>query len=66
MNKLEGLLKSNTTRKGHIEHHFTTFASTTIVFIDVKKNLKTTEKNVLNVKGQILAECVAMLRFPME
>lgn len=37
MNKPEGLLESNVTRKGRIEHHFTTFDSVSIVFVEIKR-----------------------------
>ena len=39
VNKPEGLLDAEFTKKGRIEHHFYAVSSISIVFIEVKKNL---------------------------
>ena len=56
VNKPEGLLDSEFTKKGRIEHHFYAVNSVSIVFIEVKKAL-VIGKGKLNVVAQILAEC---------
>ncbi|KAN0073248.1 hypothetical protein V8E54_008468 [Elaphomyces granulatus] len=58
VNKPEGLLESEFTRKGRIEHHFIAVESISIVFIEVKKVLAVGNAG-LNMKAQVLAECAA-------
>ena len=62
LNKPEGLLEDEFTKKGRIEHHFIAVDSVSIVFIEVKKVL-TLGKSGLDVKGQVLAECAGMLKW---
>jgi hypothetical protein len=58
VNKPEGLLDAEFTKKGRIEHHFYAVSSISIVFIEVKKNL-VVGKGKLDIIGQVLAECAA-------
>ncbi|KAL1965980.1 hypothetical protein VTN77DRAFT_4920 [Rasamsonia byssochlamydoides] len=58
INKPGGLLESEFSKKGRIEHHFVAVDAISIVFIEVKKIL-TTGKHALDTKGQVLAECAA-------
>lgn len=59
VNKPEGILDSQITKKGRIEHHFTAVKSISIIFIEVKKNFAL-GKNLLDTKAQVLAECAGM------
>jgi hypothetical protein len=58
VNKPEGLLDAEFTKKGKREHHFYAVSSISIVFIEVKKNL-VVGKGKLDIIGQVLAECAA-------
>ena len=60
INKPEGFLEREFTKKGRIEHHFVAVDSVSIVFIEVKKAW-TLGKSGLDVKAQVLAECAGML-----
>jgi hypothetical protein len=60
VNKPEGLLDSEFTRKGRIEHHFYAMGPVSIVFIEVKKTY-VLGKGRLDVIAQVLAECTGML-----
>jgi len=55
INKPEGLLDSEFSKKGRIEHHFYAMNSISIVFIEVKKTY-TIGKARLDVIAQVLAE----------
>jgi hypothetical protein len=63
INKPVGLLDSEFTRRGRIEHHFYAVDSVSIVFIEVKKSL-VTGKGRLDVIAQVLAESAGMSDFP--
>jgi hypothetical protein len=56
VNKPEGFLDAEFTKKGRIEHHFFTVDLISIVFIEVKKTL-VVGKGKLDIIGQVLAEC---------
>jgi len=58
VNHPEGLLDSEFTRRGRIEHHFYAVNSISIVFIEVKKTLVVGRRK-LDIIGQVLAECAA-------
>jgi hypothetical protein len=58
VNRPEGLLESEVTKKGRIEYHFNALRSVSIVFIEVKK-VYTVGKDRLDVVAQVLAECAA-------
>jgi len=58
VNKPEGLLDAEFTKKGRIEHHFYAFYSVTIVFLEIKKNY-ILDDGRLDVIAQVLAECAA-------
>jgi hypothetical protein len=60
-NNPEGLLESEFTKKGRIEHHFITVKSASIVFIEVKKTMFTGQGRQLDVIGQVLAECAGTI-----
>ena len=62
-NKPEGLLDSEFTRRGRIEHHFCTMSSVGIVFIEVKKSWALGRAR-LDVIAQVLAESAGMSDFP--
>ena len=59
INKPEGLLEAEYTKKGRIEHHFYAMNSISIVFIEVKKEY-TMGSGRLDVIAQILAESAGM------
>jgi hypothetical protein len=63
INKPEGLLDSEFTKRGRIEHHFYAMDSVSIVFIEVKKSCAL-GKGKLDVIAQILAESAGMSDFP--
>ncbi|KAI9780040.1 MAG: hypothetical protein M1839_007022 [Geoglossum umbratile] len=58
VNKPEGLLDSEFTKRGKIEHHFYAMNSVSIVFFEVKK-VMAVGKGKLDVIAQVLAECAA-------
>ncbi|KAN0070542.1 hypothetical protein V8E54_011411 [Elaphomyces granulatus] len=58
VNKPEGLLEGEFTKKGRIKHHFIAVDSVSTVFMEVKEIL-TLSKSGLDIKGQVLAECAA-------
>src|SRR5437667_3015608 len=60
--KPEGLLDSEFTKKGRIEHHFYAMSSVSIVFFEVKKTY-TLGVGRLDVIAQVLAECAGMSEF---
>ena len=61
INKLEGLLEAEYTKKGRIEHHFYAMNSNSIVFIQVKKAyVYVIGDGRLDVVAQILAESAGM------
>ena len=62
INKPEGLLDAEFTKRGKIEHHFCSLSSVSIVFIEVKKNLFW-GKAKLDVIAQVLAESAGRLYF---
>ncbi|PGH12100.1 hypothetical protein AJ79_04499 [Helicocarpus griseus UAMH5409] len=53
-NKPEGLLESEVTQKGRIEHHFVALHSISVVFIEVKQVL-TVGRELLDAKAQFLS-----------
>jgi hypothetical protein len=59
VNKPEGLLEADFTKKGRIEHHFYAMNSISIVFIQVKKAYAMGSGR-LDVVAQILAESAGM------
>ena len=59
VNKPEGLLEAEFTKKGRIEHHFYAMNSISIVFIEVKKAYAMGSGR-LDVVAQILAESAGM------
>jgi hypothetical protein len=61
VNKPEGLLEGEFTKKGRIKHHFIAVDSVSTVFMEVKEIL-TLSKSGLDIKGQVLAECAAMFK----
>ena len=63
VNKPEGLLDAEFTKKGRIEHHFYAMSSISIVFIEVKKTY-TLGSGRLDVIAQILAESAGMSFLP--
>jgi hypothetical protein len=68
INKLEGLLESEFTKRGRIEHHFYAMQSVSIIFIEIKKEY-TSGTGRLDVLAQVLAESAGMpflfLHFPL-
>ena len=60
INKPEGLLDAEFTKRGKIEHHFCSLSSVSIVFIEVKKTL-VSGKAKLDVIAQVLAESAGRL-----
>jgi len=62
VNKPEGLLDSEFTKRGRIEHLFYAVNSVSIVFIEVKKTLFV-GKGKLDIIAQVLAECAGMFKF---
>jgi hypothetical protein len=58
VNKPEGVLDAQFTKRGRIEHHFYAMSSVSIVFIQVKKTY-VTGNGRLDVIVQVLAECDA-------
>ncbi|KAH0541742.1 hypothetical protein FGG08_003834 [Glutinoglossum americanum] len=58
VNKPEGLLDSEYTKRGRIEHHFYALNSVSIIFFEVKK-VVVVGKGKLDVIAQVLAECAA-------
>ena len=62
VNKPEGLLDAEFTKKGKIEHHFCSLSSVSIIFIEVKREF-VLGKGKLDVIGQVLAESAGMLYF---
>jgi hypothetical protein len=58
VNKPEGLLDAEFTKKGRIEHNFYAFHSVSIVFLEIKKNYILGDGR-LDVIAQVLAECAA-------
>lgn len=65
INKPEGLLDSDVTKKGRIEHHFYALDSISIVFLEVKKEMATGRAR-LDVIAQVLAECAGMSKHSHE
>jgi hypothetical protein len=59
VNKPEGLLEAEFTKKGRIEHHFYAMNSISIVFIEVEKAYAMGSGR-LDVVAQILAESAGM------
>ena len=59
INKADGLLEAEYTKKGRIEHHFYAMNSISIVFIEVKKTHAMGDER-LDVIAQILAESAGM------
>ena len=59
INKPEGLLEAEFTKKGRIKHHFYAMNSISIVFIEVKKAYVVGDGR-LDVVAQILAESAGM------
>ena len=59
VNKPEGLLEAEFTKKGRVEHHFYAMDSISIVFIEVKKTYAIGSAR-LDVVAQILAESAGM------
>jgi hypothetical protein len=64
INRPEGLLDAEFTKKGRIEHHFCCMNSVSIVFIEVKKSYVLGDGR-LDVIAQVLAESAGMLDFPL-
>src|SRR3954451_22398790 len=62
INRPEGLLEAEFTKKGRIEHHFCSMNSVSIVFIEVKKTYAM-GRGRLDVIAQALAECACMSDF---
>ncbi|OJD11012.1 hypothetical protein AJ78_08130 [Emergomyces pasteurianus Ep9510] len=58
INKPEGILDSEVTKRGRIEHHFLALKSVSIVFIEVKRELAT-GKHRMDMTAQVLAGCSA-------
>jgi hypothetical protein len=58
VNKPEGILDAEFTKRGRIEHHFYALNSVSIVFIEVKKTY-VFGKGRLDMIAQVLAECAA-------
>jgi hypothetical protein len=59
VNKPEGLLDFDLTKKGRIEYYFYALDSISIVFIEVKKEMVAGRAR-LDVIAQVLAECAGM------
>jgi len=64
INNPEGLLDAEFTKKGRIEHHFSSMNSVSIVFIEVEKTYAL-GKGRLDVIAQVLAESAGMSDFPL-
>jgi hypothetical protein len=64
INRPEGLLDAEFTKKGRIEHYFCSMNSVPIVFIEVKK-VYVLGDGRLDVIAQVLAESAGMLDFPL-
>jgi hypothetical protein len=64
VNNPEGLLDTEFTKKGRIEHHFCAVNSVSIVFIEVKKTYVMGEGR-LDIIAQVLAECAGMSDFSL-
>ena len=62
INKPEGLLESELTKRGRIEHHFYAMDSVSIVFVEVGKTF-VLGRGRLDVIMQVLAECAGMSSF---
>jgi hypothetical protein len=60
INKPEGMLEGEFTKRGRIEHYFYAINSVSIVFIEVKKSVAS-GRGRLDVIGQALAESAGML-----
>jgi len=63
VNKPEGLLDSEFTKKGRIEHHFYAIGSISVIFIEIKKTY-TVGRGRLDVIAQVLAESAGMFELP--
>jgi len=59
INKPEGLLEAEFTKRGRIEHHFYAMNSASIIFIEIKKNYITGDGR-LDLVAQVLAESAGM------
>jgi len=64
INRPEGLLDAEFTKRGRIEHHFCSMNSVSIVFIEAKK-VYVLGDGRLDVIAQVLAESAGMLDFPL-
>ena len=64
INKPEGLLDSEFTKRGRIEHHFCSMNSVSIVFIEAKK-VYVLGDGRLDVIAQVLAESAGMSDIPL-
>jgi hypothetical protein len=64
INKPEGLLDAEFTKKGRIEYHFCSMNSVSIVFIEVEKAY-VFGNGRLDIIAQVLAESAGMLDFPL-
>jgi hypothetical protein len=62
INKPEGYLDAEFTKRGRIEHHFCAMSAVSVVFIEVKKTY-TIGRQRLDVIAQVLAECAGMSNF---
>jgi hypothetical protein len=58
INKPEGVLDAQFTKRGRIEHHFYTMDSVSVVFIEIKK-IYTLGSGRLDIIAEVLAECDA-------
>lgn len=58
--KPEGILDSEMTKRGRIEHNFLALKSVSTVFIEVKRELAT-GKQRMDMKAQVLAGCFGKL-----
>jgi hypothetical protein len=63
INKPEGLLDAEFTKRGRIEHHFYAMGTVSIVLIEVEKHYATGRKK-LDVIAQVLTESLGMSHFP--
>jgi hypothetical protein len=63
INKPEGLLDPEFTKRGRIEHHFYAMGAVSIVFVEAEKRYATGRKK-LDVIAQVLAESLGMSHFP--
>ena len=64
INRPEGLLDAQFTKKGRIEHYFYSMNSVSIVFIEVEKSSVLGDGR-LDIIAQVLAESASMLDFPL-